>query len=360
MVTGPSIGRITVLAGHPFSGSGISGNNGPALAASLAHPERVSLESSGNVLVADNVVGAKPSDVGCQVREITLPQGVIRAVAGTGMPGYSGDGGPASSARLGACGGIAVDANGDIFVTDEIAGTVRVINAEGRTIQTVAGGGNALGDNGPAREAILNNPSGLVVDEHGNLFIADTGQNRIRKVAGSGTISTVAGTGEAGYFGDGAISTSAQLNAPLGVAVDLSGNLLIADTGNHVVRRVNLSSGVIDTLVGTGKSGSAGDGGAARTAELSNPWDVVVDTRGNIFIADQVVREVMANSGIIRTVAGNGKTPSTNAEWQAQATPLPALDAEIDAQGLAIEPDGNLIIADTANRLIRHLVFEER
>ena len=232
----------------------------------------------------------------------------ITPVAGTGTPGVGGDGGTATSAPLASPFGVAVDGGGNLFIADQGFSRIRKVSPAG-VITTVAGTGKygVGGDGGAATSAQLADPMGVAVDGSGNLFIADRNSSRIRKVSASGVITTVAGTGKYGFSGDGGMATSAQLTDPVGVAVEGSGNLFIADGSGSRIRKVS-ASGVITTVAGTGAPGFSGDGGAATSAQLNSPYGVAVDGGGNLFIADPVgsrIRKVSA-SGVITTVAGTG------------------------------------------------------
>ena len=243
---------------------------------------------------------------------LAFTPGIISTVAGTpGASGYSGDGGPATSAELQHAWGVAVDSAGNLYIADTFNQIIRKVNAASGTITTVAGTPGTSGysgDGGPATSAELSLPYGVAVDSSGNLYIADLGNSLVRKVNASGTITTVAGTpGTIGYSGDGGPATSAELQYAWGVAVDSAGNLYIADTQNCRIRKVN-ASGTITTVAGNGTSGYSGDGGPATSAELSYPYGVAVDSAGNLYIADTQnyrIRKVNA-SGTITTVAGNG------------------------------------------------------
>ena len=221
---------------------------------------------------------------------------VITTMAGNGIAGFSGDNGPAIKAQLSAPKGIAVDSAGNVYFAD--AGNDRIRRVSNAVIATVAGNGsfNYSGDNGPAMSAGLGNIHGLAADSAGNLYIADLQNQVIRKVS-NGVITTVAGNGTAGFSGDNGPATSAQLNsaaASLSVGVDSAGNLYIADSINNRVRKV--SDGVITTVAGNGEAGFSGDNGPAMNAQLSNPLSVAVDSAGNLYIAD-------SNNGRIRKVS---------------------------------------------------------
>ncbi len=211
----------------------------------------------------------------------------IVTVAGNGTFGYSGDGGPGTDASLADPSGVHVDGSGNLYIVDTNNRRIRKVDPSG-TITTVAGNGNSgySGDGGPGTDASLADPSGVHVDGSGNLYIADTNNQRIRKVDPSGTITTVAGDGNSGFSGDGGPATDARLNFPSAVYVDGSGNLYIADRENHRIRKVD-ALGTITTVAGNGGFGSSGDGGAATAASLAFPSGVYVDGSGNLFIADR-------------------------------------------------------------------------
>lgn len=236
--------------------------------------------------------------------------GDISTVAG-GARGSSGDGGPATNAKLDFAGGVAVDSAGNIYISDLNNDAIRKVDATAGIISTVAGtlGSQGYsGDGGLATSAKLHGPGDVAVDSAGNIFITDKSNSAIRKVdAVTGIINTIAG-GSRGSSGDGGPATNAKLDNPGGVALDSSGNIFIADQSNHVVRKVDASTGIISTVAGTLDSpGASGDGGPATSAKLTNPSHVVVDAEGNIFISDHTnatIRKVDAATGNISTVAG--------------------------------------------------------
>ncbi|MFG2602313.1 RICIN domain-containing protein [Streptomyces sp. NPDC048514] len=268
-------GRISTLAGTGAPGT--SGDNGPAVSAQLYYPRDLAVDDTGAVYIVDHS--------GHRIRKMTA-DGKISTVAGTGAQGYGGDDGPATAARLNSPTGVAVDSTGTLYITDYANHRVRKVTADGK-ISTVAGTGTQGygGDDGPATAAQLSGPHGVAVDSTGTLYIADYGNHRVRRVTADGKISTVAGTGSAGYGGDDGPATAARLNAPVGVAVDSTGTLYIADYSNHRVRKVT-TGGKISTVAGTGAAGVAGDGGPPTSAQLSGPYGLAVDCVDTLYIVE--------------------------------------------------------------------------
>ncbi|MEV7194605.1 RICIN domain-containing protein [Streptomyces sp. NPDC093510] len=274
-------GKIDTVVGTGTAGFG--GDGGPAAEAQLKRPAAVAVDSAGALYI---------TDAGNQrVRKVTA-DGVISTVAGTGTAGFGGDGGAATAAHLNAPSGVAVDSSGVLYVAESSNHRVRKITADG-VISTVVGNGSkgAGGDGGPAVEAQLNGPLGVAVDAEGSLYIVDFGNNRVRKVAADGTISTVAGTGAPGFAGDDGLATKAQLLAPVEVMADSAGALYIADAGNHRVRKV-AADGTISTVAGTGTPGSAGDDGPATKAQLGMPSGLAAGGAGGFYIAESGYKRV--------------------------------------------------------------------
>ena len=293
------------------------------------HPSALAVGVDGSIYFAEASIG--------RVRKIDR-SGQVVTIAGSGLTGDSGDGGPATSARFGRIEGLAVDHAGNIYIADADNNRIRRVDSAG-TIETVAGTGEFgwEGDGVPATSATLTAMSGLATDRNGNLYIADTWADRIRKIDSAGTISTVAGTGEEGRSGDGGPALAAQLNRPRGVAVDNAGNIYIADSANHQVRRVDVS-GTIATFAGTGDDGDLGDGGPATAAQLSEPYAVAIDPAGNVFIADagnSTVRKV-DSGGKITTVAGGRDVRAGTGDEVSIARP----------RALAVGRSGSVYIAD--------------
>ena len=289
MVT-KSTGIISTVAGTPRV-RGYSGDDGPALSAKLYNPTGVAIDISGNIYIADTANNL--------LRMVTKSTGIISRVAGTpNKYGSSGDGGPALSARLYFPTGIALDASGNIYIADYYNEVIRMVTKSTGIISRVAGTvgvSGYSGDGGPALLAKLFNPKGIALDVSGNIYIADYFNSVIRMVTRStGIISTVAGTvgsilppANGGYSGDGGPAVSAKLLIPSGMAVDLSGNIYIADTGNGIIRMVTKSNGIISTVAGIpSKHGNSGDGGPATSALLNNPLKVIATNNGTFYIAD--------------------------------------------------------------------------
>ena len=336
-------GILTVTPGRTVStvaGTGIlgsTGDSGQAVAATVANPAAVAYDATGNLYLADaqNHV----------IREISKA-GIITVVAGTeATEGYSGDNGPATSATLDSPTGVAVDANGNIFIADSHNHRIREVSSG--TITTIAGTGTAgfSGDNGAATSAQLALPSAVAVDSTGNIYIADTNNQRIRKISGT-TISTIAGDGEELFAGDGAAATAAVLDSPTGVAVDKSGNVYIADRHNQRIRMI--SGTTISTIAGSGTAGFSGDGATATAAQLFKPSGVSVDASGNVYIADtgnQRIREL--GGGAIATIVGSGQQG-----YGADTTAPTGVNLN-SPRSVAPDALGNLSISDKLNERIR-------
>ncbi len=335
-------GQATVVAGSGTEG--YAGDGGPAVAAKLNAPTALAMDAAGNLYIADTVNNC--------IRKVT-PGGTISTVAGNAAYGYLGDNGPAGSAQLAQPQGIAADSAGNLYIADSANNVIRKVAASTGVITTIAGDGTALmgGDGGPATQAQINYPTQVALDASGNLYILDSGNLRIRKlVLGTGIISTVAGTGAAGYAGDGGAASKAVLNSPSDITTDAAGNVYVVDTDSNRIRKITVATGIIASLIGNGQASYGGDGGAATSAQFNFPGDVVVDASGNIYIADNEnfrVRKVAAKTGLITTYAGSGVQGYAGDGGQATA-------AQIDEIGaLALDTAGNLYIADMGNNAIR-------
>ncbi len=272
-----SAGIISTIAGDGTAG--FSGDGGPAIAAKLNLPTKIILDGAGNILFVDNS--------NFRIRKIST-SGIISTIVGTGVAGNSGDGGPATAAQINGSPGLAVDAAGNIYFSDVTKNTIRKINTSG-IVSTIAGCGLSgyMGDGGPATAARFNEPFGIAVDGAGNIYVAEYSNNCIRKVSAGGIVSTVTGALVTGYSGDGGPATSSKLNRPMSVVVDQNNEIYIGDHNNSVVRKIS-NTGIITTIAGTGVSGFSGDGGPATAAQLRGPSDVCIDPTGSLLIADYV------------------------------------------------------------------------
>ena len=338
--------RIRKLAGSTvdtYAGNGLvsrSGDGGAATGAQLNGPLGVAVDAAGNLYIADTANNA--------VRRVS--GGVISNFAGTGTAGSSGDGNAASGAQLSGPQGLAVDSSGSLYVADTQNNKVRKVS--NGTITTVAGTGTAgfAGDGAAAGSAQLNLPFAVAVDAAGNLYIAEFGNNRVRMVSTNGNISTLAGNGVSGFSGDGGQATSAMLNGPQGVAVDGAGNVYIADSANNRVRRV-APNGVITTVAGNGIAGFSGDGGFGVNAQVGNPVAVATDSVGNVYIADGSARvRKLFVSGLITTIAGSTRGYSGDGG----SAPNALMNGP---SALAINAAGSIWVADTLNNAVRLLQF---
>jgi len=341
-----SKGIIYCIAGNGTDGYG--GDGGPAVDALLDTPLGIWVDASGDVYVADSE--------NHRIRKLDVATGTIQTVAGNGAPGYAGDGADAPSASLKTPADVVVDAWGGIIIADTENNVIRKVYPDTGRIGTLIGevSGGYIADGVPAVDALLNFPSRVARDASGNFYLADTENNRIRKIdLETGIIETIAGIGEADYGGDGGLATAAAINMPAGVHVDGAGNVLIADTENSRIRRIDAISGIISTLAGTGAAGFSGDGGDATVAQICKPASVRADADGNVLIADtenHVIRRINADNGTISTIAGIGGLDGYNGDG------ISATSATLKKpHDLWTDPSGNLYIADTENHRIRRV-----
>ncbi|WP_050431323.1 RHS repeat-associated core domain-containing protein [Chondromyces crocatus] len=342
--TGAALGtELRTVAGKGGT-TGALGDGGLAIQAPLDTVSGVAVGPDGSVYLS--------STGQARVRRVD-PEGLIWPVAGTGVSGGGGDGGPALLAQVQAPRGIALGADGSLCIAEQGGHRVRKIAVDG-TITTVAGNGTAgfSGDGGPATQAQLRNPFSVAVTEDGTLFIADTQNHRIRRVGLDGTITTVAGSGTAGFSGDGGLATEARLGSPRGVVVARDGGLFVVDHDNHRIRQVD-RRGRISTFAGTGVAGNTGDGGPARAARLRHPTALVLDGEGTLYVADStgyLIRRITPD-GVIHAVAGTGNCCDV---------PLPegerALNARVGTIAqLALGPDGGLYTAEMVLNRVRRI-----
>ncbi len=342
-------GSLTTVAGS--NTLGYSGDGGPATAAQLNIPMGIATDNSGNLYIADTGNHA--------IRKVNAA-GTISTVAGTGAGGYSGDGGPATSAVLRGPQAVAADSAGNLYIADTDNICVRKVDASG-VISRFAGQCNSgvignSGDGGPAIQAGLSQVKGLFADSAGNLYLADTLNNRVRRINAAGVISAVAGTGAAAFSGDGGPAVSAAFNNPQGVAVDSAGNIWIADTGNRRLRMVSADTGRITTVAGNGAFKFSGDGGPAVSANFNAPEGVAVDGLGNVFVADTGNHRIrkISPSGVVTTMAGTGVPGFSGDGGQGAQAMLNT------PKGLTVDTSGNVYIADVRNGRVRRLTPDGR
>jgi uncharacterized protein (TIGR03437 family) len=343
-------GAITTIAGSYVEG--YTGDGAAATSAELSLPFQA-IFTGGNLYIADQFNNV--------IRYVVGGNGNISTIAGNGIAGFTKDGITAITSELASPSGVWLDGLGDVYIADTQNSAIRRVAATTGIITTVAGTEGAAGYQGDgfgALSAELLRPSSIVFDSAGNFYIADSGNNVIRKVtASTGNISTYAGDfNTPGYTGDGkpATAVGVGLNDPVAIAIDSAGNLYIADTNNNVIRKVTASTGIITTIAGNGTSGFTGDGGTAVFAQLSHPKGVAVDSAGNVYIADtfnQRIRRVTPN-GIISTVVGTGATTNSSLSNIGDGGLATAATLNYPA-GLSIDTGGNIYIADTVNNVIR-------
>jgi hypothetical protein len=338
--------KIDEVISAGFVTPGFSGDGGVSKLALMNNPYGIAIDAQGNVYVADygNHV----------VRKHTALNGKIATVAGTGVAGATGDGGLATAAKLFHPTGVALDAAKNLYIADADNNKVRKVAVASGKIFTIAGStlvGDA-GDGGQAIAAKLNKPSAVALDASNNIYIADEGNHRIKKVnATTGIITTVVGVGTAGYAGDGGLATVAQINAPTALVLDASGNIYFSDNGNNVVRKVTVATGVIATIAGTGVAGFSGDDGLATLATLDNPRSIVLDANSNVYIADANNNRIrMVNgAGVISTVVGTG-APAANPHQGNGGNPKAAVIGP--SRGIAVFAN-DLYLSEFNNHAVR-------
>jgi len=358
--TAPEYIIDTVAGSGPgnVSGGTFGGDGGPATEASLNLPTNVALDRQGNLYLVD---------WNARIRMVSYLTGIIETVAGIGIPGYGGDGGPALSAMINNGGGLGVDGAGNIYLADSNNLRVRFIDKRTGIITTIAGDGSLSnsGDGGPATDAGVGFPAGIAFDWTGSVYFANSTDTVRRVDKKTGIISTVAGGNLTGFSGDGGPAVLAQLDQPSDVAIDGNGDLYIADRGSHRIRKVSAATGIITTVAGSSvcallpffpilvcQGGFSGDGGPATSALLNDPENLALDEAGNIYISDVLnhrIRFVDARTGIINTIAGTGVQGFSGDQG-------PALSAEIsDPTGIAVAQNCSVYFGDQFNNRIRVL-----
>lgn len=335
---------ITTAAGTGVEGD--AGDDGLATEARLNMPFDVAFDTRGNLYFSDTF--------NHRIRRVDGRSGVITTVAGDGTKGFSGDGGPATRARLNEPYGVVVDSGGNLFIVDRLNGRIRRVDGRSGIITTIAGNGSgrSSGDGAAAVAAGLVEPNGLALDRSGRkLFIADVAAHRIRLVdMDRGLISTFAGTGRARHAGDGGPAGAASIHGARAVDVGPDGTVFILEREGNRLRAVDPQTGVITTRAGTGAKGYSGDGGPALSATFNGPKELAVDSQGNILIVDtenHAIRRIDGRSGVITTIAGSGRKGG-------EGDGGPAASAKLDRpHGVAVGPDGAIYIGDTGNHRIR-------
>jgi len=329
---------ISTIAGNGIPGW--NGDGGQATAAEIYNPNAVGFDHAGNIYIVD--------EGSFVVRKVDM-SGIITTIAGNGIQGFSGDGGQATNAEFSYLEGVWGDKKGNVYIADEGNRRIRKVHTTGK-ISTFAGNGTFgyTGDGGPATAAELGTPYRIAIDTADNVYIADQGENVIRKVDTTGIISTVAGNGNSGFSGDGGQATVAEIKYPYGISVDIPGNIYIADCGNNRIREVS-TTGIITTVAGNGIASFSGDGGQATAAELYGPFGVAADAFGNIYIDDQTNVRIRAVNplGIITTIAGTGAN-GYNGDG------IPATAAQLNFPwDVSVDAAGNVYISDEANQRVR-------
>lgn len=333
---------ISTIAGT--GGYGFSGDNAAATSATMGFPGRVALDDSSNIYFADTYNN--------RIRKISASTGIITTIAGTGTAGYNGDGGLATSAQLNYPFGLCVDHSGNIYITDTYNHRIRKINGSTKIITTIAGTsvGSYNGDGISATTAQIKSPNSICLASNGDIYFSDQENHRIRKITiSTGLISTIAGSGTAGFMGDNGTAIYARLDAPAGIALDANNNLYIVDMNNYRIRKLNMSTGVISTIVGTGNSNYNLDGIAATTANIA-PHDICISAAGHLYIVDNGngrIRKVNITTGIISTIAGDGTFAFGGDNG---AATLGKFNAPIS---IAIDRIGNYYVADYFNKRLR-------
>jgi gliding motility-associated-like protein len=339
-----------VLNTYSGNGSiGFSGDGGPALSASFNGPGAIAISPSGSFIAICDKYNHK-------IRKIDSQTGTVTTIAGTGIAGFAGDGGKAVNALLNGPHDLFIDGNNNIIFYDELNFRIRKIDALSNIITTIAGNGTTTPlSNVPATQTGLLRTN-ITADQENNIYISETSLGIIRKIdAQTGIITKIAGNGSSVYSGDGGPALQAGIPSPHAVNLDAEGNIYFTDLTHHTIRKIDKTSQIITTIAGTGERGYSGDGGPAKNAALSDPLDIIADNSGNLFIADggnNVVRKIDVNSKLIFTVAGDG---SQGYNGEGLLSTCSKLDGPSD---LAADKDGNIYIADFFNNRIRKLEFK--
>jgi sugar lactone lactonase YvrE len=317
-----------------------------AITVPLLLPSAIVFDPAGNLYIAETANHV--------IRKVDI-NGNITTIAGTGTQGFSAISGPANASQLDSPQGLALDTANNLYIADTHNHVIRKLNLTSGILTTIAGTGTPgfSGDNGPATSAQVDLPTALALDAQNNLYLADTRNHRIRRIAATtGLITTIAGNGTQGFSGDNAPATAASIDSPTGLALDVSNNLYLADTHNHRIRRIDAVTGLITTIAGTGSLGYSGDSAQATAATLALPHGLTLDAAGNLYFADtsnQRIRRIDAITGLITTIAGNGTQGFSGDNGPATAA---ALDSP---RATTVSPTALLTLADTGNQRIRQI-----
>jgi sugar lactone lactonase YvrE len=344
------LARLCLLLGLMGTVATLAGAQTQTTTLPLVLPSAIVFDAQGNLYFAETGNHV--------IREFSIA-GVLTTIAGKGVQGFAGDGGPAMAAELDSPAGLAMDGAGNLYIADSHNHRVREVDAATGVIRSFAGTGVAgfSGDGGAATAAELDLPTALAVDAAGNVYVADTDNHRVRRIAaGTGLITTVAGNGAEGFAGDGSAAIAASIDSPNGLVVDVAGNMFIADTHNGRVRKVSASTSVITTIAGAGVVGGntqtfGGDGAAATAAGLALPRGLTMDAAGNLYIADSANHRIrrISTSGTIATIAGEGTEAFAGDGG-------PAVAASLDSpRSVVISPGGLVTLADSGNHRVRQI-----
>jgi sugar lactone lactonase YvrE len=340
---------METFAGTGQPGDG--GDGGPATRAQLRQPFGIEQDRQGNFFICDME--------NHRIRRVDRRTGILTTVAGSGRKGSGGDGGPALQAELNEPYGMAIDRDGTLYIVDRLNACIRRVDGKTRILTTLAGTGEPgfSGDGGPATQAQMVEPNGICLDGRGHLYIADVRGQRVRRVSlDTGLIDTVAGTGERKDAGDGGPATAASLNGPRAVVCDRAGNLFICEREGNRVRRVDARTHRIESFAGTGEKGYGGDGGPALQATFNGPKWITIDRRDNLFVVDtenHCVRRIDARTNLVTTVAGSGRQGPAGDGGS-------ATEAQMDRpHGACVDGNNILYIADSGNHRIRRVALTQ-
>lgn len=344
--------------GPPFAGDGRLASN-----VNIGVPSAAVMDAKGNVFFTQNA-GGSPATLSCEIRERLAASGRVTTLAGRGFRRSPSHGRPARRVWLNGCNGLAIGPQGNVYVV-EGQGLIERVARDASAIRVIAGGagsGRSLGDNGPSVRASLYGPTAITISTRGVLFIADTENNRIREVSPQGVIRTIAGSGRAGFVGDGGSATRASLNHPRGIALGPAGAIYIADTENNRIRQVD-PRGVIRTVVGGGRCPVSGNRTCAGNitgvrAAIDAPQSVSVSSDGTLYFSAENRIYKVDHHQIVHPIAGDGKWPASRAAIERQLGTVPASEAEFNPVDIQVTGAGDLLVTDAASSAIREVLLK--